>query len=40
LAELVNERIRWTRLREKEDYVFGYEHIIYGVHYSVTPLLN
>jgi hypothetical protein len=40
LAELVQERMRWTRLREKEDYVFGCEHIIYGVHYSVTPLLN
>lgn len=40
LAELVQDRIRWTRLKEKEDYVFGCEHIIYGVHYSVTPLIN
>ncbi|MFT6096538.1 MAG: hypothetical protein ACJAXY_001930 [Nonlabens sp.] len=40
LAELVQERMRWTRLREKEDYVFGCEHIIYGVNHSVSNLLN
>jgi hypothetical protein len=39
LAALINDRVRWTGLKEKEDYVFGYERLIYGVHYSVSSLV-
>jgi hypothetical protein len=31
--------MRWTGLKENDDYVLGYEHLIYGVNDTVSSLL-
>jgi hypothetical protein len=40
LADLIYDKVRWTRLEENEDYVFGIEKLVKGVRGSVSPLLN
>jgi hypothetical protein len=39
LADLIYDKVRWTRLEENEDYVFGIEKLVKGVRGSVSPLL-
>jgi hypothetical protein len=40
LSKLVYDRVRWTGIQEKEDYVFGQDYLVNGAGGYVTPLLN